>query len=247
MSKKVVNVTEVELGRQHSEEIQEIISVPPSWMLNWGIVFLLAVMILVLGLSALIKYPDIVKTRLKIKSSQLSEPVLADTSGVLLMILIQENEVVSKGQPLAYVGSSILKAPQAGQVIFDAYTGKGKYVKVNQPVFYINVNDTNYFGEMMILPEHISKVKEGQEVLIKLQLYPYEEYGPVHGKIASINATSYSDSFFVSKVVLTGNKDIQIDKRIQLRSGLSAQAEIITEETTLYNRLMSNIRKIFLR
>ncbi len=44
----------------HTEEIQDIISVPPSWLLRWGISIFFGVLALVVAASSLVSYPDVV-------------------------------------------------------------------------------------------------------------------------------------------------------------------------------------------
>ena len=53
---------------RHTDAMQDIITTVPSWILSWGIMLFGGVLILVISLSAIIKYPDIVKTQLKIES-----------------------------------------------------------------------------------------------------------------------------------------------------------------------------------
>ena len=41
----------------------------------------------------------------------------------------------------------------------------------------------SYFVEMLIPQYNFGKVKQGQDVLLKFQAYPFEQYGSVLGKI----------------------------------------------------------------
>jgi len=43
---------------RHSDEMQDIIAVPPSWILRWGVTLFIGVLVLIVALSAIIKYPD---------------------------------------------------------------------------------------------------------------------------------------------------------------------------------------------
>jgi len=54
---------------RHSEEIQDLISAPPSWMLKWGVTVFLVVLILLGGLSFYIRYPDIVRGAVVVRAS----------------------------------------------------------------------------------------------------------------------------------------------------------------------------------
>jgi HlyD family secretion protein len=61
-------------------------------------------------------------------------------------------------------------------------------------VFYVNPGNEAFFGEMTITQNNMGKVKEGQEVLVKLRSYPFEEYGMIRGKIKYIAEVPYKDS-----------------------------------------------------
>ncbi|WP_238326534.1 HlyD family secretion protein [Pedobacter heparinus] len=59
-----------------------------------------------ISLSALIKYPDIVKTQLKITSANAPKSVISKISGQLVKVTVQENQAVITDQPLAYIEST---------------------------------------------------------------------------------------------------------------------------------------------
>src|SRR3569832_2293694 len=90
----------------HTDEMQDIITAVPSWLLRWGITLFFAALILIIGLSALIRYPDIVNASLKINSPNSPKPVVAKVPGILVRLLVKENEMVNAGQPLGYIEST---------------------------------------------------------------------------------------------------------------------------------------------
>src|ERR1700761_2130830 len=51
---------------RHSDEIQDIITAVPSALLRWGTTIFIGVLFIIIILSAFIRYPDMVKTSLKI-------------------------------------------------------------------------------------------------------------------------------------------------------------------------------------
>jgi multidrug efflux pump subunit AcrA (membrane-fusion protein) len=93
-------------NRQHTEDIQDIISRPPSWLMRWGTVIFLGIILMMGGISALLSYPDIVKTQLKISSPNSPKPVISKISGKIVSILVTENKLVDSGQVLAYIEST---------------------------------------------------------------------------------------------------------------------------------------------
>ena len=43
-----------------SDEVQEIISAVPNWMIRWGITLIFGLIVMLIALSWFIKYPDII-------------------------------------------------------------------------------------------------------------------------------------------------------------------------------------------
>ena len=98
-----------------------------------------------------------------------------------------------------------MTASQSGRLSYAGIVHENQVCSVNQEIFYINPGNENFFGDMAIPQNSMGKVKEGQEVLIKLKGYPFEEYGMIRGKIKYIADVPYRDSVFISKVVLETN------------------------------------------
>jgi len=96
----------IEQTYRNSEEIQEIITAVPSWILRRGIFLILMVLLSIILLSAFIRYPDVVKTSLKINSLNSPKGAIAHQSGKLVKLLVQENEQVAAQQPLAFIEST---------------------------------------------------------------------------------------------------------------------------------------------
>lgn len=236
-----------EIEKRHTDEMQEIIGAPPSWLLRWGITVFFSILVLILGLSELIRYPDIVKTQLKIRSLNLPQPVAVKMPGKLIKLLVQNNQVVKEGQALAIVGSVndsvILTAPQSGKLSYGGIIHEGQKLSPNQSIFYITINNTDFFGEMLIPQGSMGKVKDGQEVMIKLQRYPYQEYGMLHGTIKYITQNASEDSGYVAEVDFKTKNLTDMHKPLELKQGIMADAEIITQNSSLFKRLAGNILK----
>jgi len=93
-------------AQKHTDEIQDIITAPPTWLLRWGVTLLFGFLVLLISLSAFIRYPDIVKTRLKINSYNSPKLIITKIPGKLVKILIHEKQMVTSGQTLAYLEST---------------------------------------------------------------------------------------------------------------------------------------------
>lgn len=90
----------------HHDEVNEIITAVPSWILRRGITIVFLLLVLILFLSAFIRYPDIVKTSLKVNSLNSPKPVIAHQQGKLVKILIKDGAHVNDKQPVAFIEST---------------------------------------------------------------------------------------------------------------------------------------------
>lgn len=86
----------------HSQEVHEILTRMPSWIIRWGITVLFLVVMVLLTLSWYIKYPDVVRTRVAIVTNEIPSGVMARTNGAL-NIQIAENEYVYEGDLLGFI------------------------------------------------------------------------------------------------------------------------------------------------
>lgn len=386
--------------QQYSEEIEDIISKPPAWLLRWGLSLFFGLLLLIFSLSAFIKYPDVIKTQLRISVVNAPGPIVSLVKGKLFKILRSENEHVVRGELLAFIesegnheqilllldklkrlqeqpyasgtfiesfeqpqsltlgelrlpyldfyqtyqtylsaGSSpvfmqrkmlqkelnlikkqqqklrfrlkrpeksdevekviqdlqaaqvelalininysikereiadldtkinaeraqfytrvnaliekterwkklyVLTATQTGKLVFAANIVENKIINANEEVFYIKTGKALFYGEMAIPQLNMGKVCLGQEVLVKLKSYPFEEYGMIRGKVASISEMTVKGGLFLSKVTfnVSGNT---LKKGIQLKEGMAADAEIMTEDSSLLHRLSRNVINI---
>jgi HlyD family secretion protein len=162
-------------------------------------------------------------------------------------IIVQKSVFVQalqtiKSQVQAWEFKYLLKAPVAGTVAFTGFFQENQEMKAGQSLFYVQPTNTAYFVEMLVPQYNFGKVKQGQDVLLKFQAYPYEQYGAVVGKIASIN-TAATDSGYLAKVLLPNGLRTNYKKVLQYRNGLFAQADIITENMRLLERFYYNIAK----
>jgi multidrug efflux pump subunit AcrA (membrane-fusion protein) len=134
----------------------------------------------------------------------------------------------------------VITSPSEGYLIYGGFLQVNQFVKSGDPLFYVDTNKDDYYGEMLIPQSTSSKVKEKQEVIIKVRSFPYQEYGYLKGKIDYISAIPLRDSVFLTKVSLMRADQ---DSVIKLKPGIIADAEIITEDKSIFYRIWSNLTK----
>jgi HlyD family secretion protein len=138
----------------------------------------------------------------------------------------------------------VISSPFAGKVGYVGILQENQNVTANQELFIVNPGDSNFFGEVQIPQYNMGKVNIGQRTLIKLRSYPFEEYGAINGKISLISDVALKDSIFFAKVDF--EKFTQKDPKhpVILKTGMVADAEIITREGSLLQRFLRTIIKV---
>ena len=86
-----------------SEEVQEILSNPPIWIVRWGITLIFAFTCILLTLSFIIKYPDFVTAKVIITTKEPTQRVIAHNQGQLQQLFIKNKDQVYKNQKLAII------------------------------------------------------------------------------------------------------------------------------------------------
>ncbi|HAT76119.1 MAG TPA: HlyD family secretion protein [Flavobacterium sp.] len=95
---------EIEL---RSEEVQEILTRVPHWMIRWGSVVVLFILLSLFFVSWMVKYPDIITTQIVITTNIPPEKLVARTSGKLEAILVKDRMNVTKNTPLAVIENAV--------------------------------------------------------------------------------------------------------------------------------------------
>ncbi|GGK10921.1 hemolysin [Yeosuana aromativorans] len=86
-----------------SEEVQDILTTVPHWMIRWGNVIFLALILLLLFLSWFVKYPDIIISEALITTQIPPQKEYAKITGKFNAILVKDNEKVNNNQVLAVI------------------------------------------------------------------------------------------------------------------------------------------------
>ena len=94
------NYNEIEL---RSEEVQDILTKIPHWIIRWGSLVVLVILLLLFLVSWMVKYPDIITTEITITTQIPPEKLVAKTSGKIQAILIDDKAIVNVNTPLAVI------------------------------------------------------------------------------------------------------------------------------------------------
>ncbi|BFM43213.1 HlyD family efflux transporter periplasmic adaptor subunit [Flavobacterium sp. CFS9] len=86
-----------------SEEVQDILTKVPHWMIRWGTVLIFVIIVMLFFVSWFIKYPDVVTTQIVITTNIPPEKIVSKSSGRIEAILVKDKSIVSKNSTLAVI------------------------------------------------------------------------------------------------------------------------------------------------
>lgn len=86
-----------------SEEVQEILTRVPHWLIRWGSVIILGILVMLLFVSWLIKYPDVVSSQIVITTNIPPQKLVAKTTGKIEVIFVKNKSAVAKNTALAVI------------------------------------------------------------------------------------------------------------------------------------------------
>lgn len=89
-----------------SEEVQDILTKVPNWMIRWGTVLIFGIIILLLFTSWFVRYPDVVSSEIIITTNIPPEKLTAKVNGKIQAILVKDKEAVKANTPLAVIENS---------------------------------------------------------------------------------------------------------------------------------------------
>jgi multidrug efflux pump subunit AcrA (membrane-fusion protein) len=86
-----------------SEEVQEILTKVPSWMIRYGNTLVFILILMLLFISWFIKYPDVITSQVMVTTSTPPEKLFARSTGQFEVFLASEGSEVEKNEVLAVI------------------------------------------------------------------------------------------------------------------------------------------------
>lgn len=168
------------------------------------------------------------------------------------LLEMKQNIISSKEKLLSLIKnwklSNLLVSPIDGTISFVKKWNEGQFINIGE--IFLTVVPKNYskvIGIVKVPQENFGKIKKGQKVNIKLNGYPYMEYGLLTGVIGYLSSVpeevtdQHSSSQYTAEVVFPNGMKTSYGKELRLIQKMNGTAEIITEERSLMMRLIDSI------
>lgn len=151
-----------------SEEVQDILTKVPHWMIRWGTVLIFTIIVLLFFVSWFVKYPDVVKTEIVITTNIPPEKIVSKSSGRIEAILVKNKMLVPKNSTLA-----IIENTANYKDIFRLKDIVDKYdINNSQKEFPFELLKNTQFGEVESAYAAFQKDYQAQE--LNKDLHPFQ-------------------------------------------------------------------------
>nr|WP_169337978.1 HlyD family efflux transporter periplasmic adaptor subunit [Proteiniphilum acetatigenes] len=140
-------------------------------------------------------------------------------------------------------------SPVEGELEYLGFWRDNSFVQSGQELFTVIPDRNNILGEVMIPSFGAGKVEAGQTANVKINNYPYDEYGLLKGVVKSVSritkkietANGTSDAYLVV-IDFPGGTTTNFGKFLPLDFESKGTAEIITKRKRLIERLFDNLK-----
>lgn len=143
----------------------------------------------------------------------------------------------------------LLYAPIAGELEYLGFWRNNSFVQAGQELFTIIPEKNSIIGEVVISSFGAGKVEAGQTANVKINNYPYDEYGLLKGVVKSVsrmtNKMKTQNGDVDAYLVLVSFPDGMVTNfgmTLPLDFESSGTAEIITKRKRLIERLFDNLK-----
>lgn len=140
-------------------------------------------------------------------------------------------------------------SPIEGRVEYLGFWRDNMFVQSAQELFTISPKNNNVIGELEISSFGAGKVEPGQTVNVKLNDYPYEEYGQIEGRVEYMSSLThenktkeYSGSSYLVMVSFPQGLKTNYEKKLTANSEYKGIASIVTKRRRLIQRLFDNLK-----
>lgn len=145
----------------------------------------------------------------------------------------------------------VFVSPIDGKVDFLNFIKTNDYIQSGQELFKIMPDNNQLIGQVNLPENGAGKVKIGQDVIIKLNNHPYNEYGSIKGKVKRISLTTNQQALsdnqnkinsYLVDVTLPFGLKTNYGVELNFHAEAKGTAEIITEDRRLIERFFDNLR-----
>jgi multidrug resistance efflux pump len=138
----------------------------------------------------------------------------------------------------------IIKAYSNGKIKYVQNLTENQFVKIDDPLFLIVPQQNTYLGITTIPSTNAGKLKVGQKVLVSLDSYSANDFGKISGVVSKVFSAPNQNTYTIQVAFKNGLMS-SLRKQIPFKPQMSGTANIITDNTSLTERLLKKLNLLY--
>lgn len=154
-----------------TEEVNEILTSTPKWILRWGISVIFILIVTGITLSYFIKYPDILTADITLTTLNPPVTLVSKNNGKLIHLLVKNNDIVKTNQTIAVIENT--GKYQDVLYLFEIGNALINQMKLSDTIPQVTVKDSLKVGELT--PNYLLVLKSIKELNIYRVINPFNK------------------------------------------------------------------------
>jgi hemolysin D len=196
-------------------------------------------------LSATLEQKREEENKTKVASQQQSQQLEIQLSQIQAKIAQSQTLVEASRTKLK---QRFIYSPVSGVVSNLKVRHDGEVVQPGQPIAEISPKDQPLILSTLLPNQEAGFVKLGMSVQVKLDAYPFQEYGIIPGKVIAISPDTETDhqrgQVYRVEVQIDQKYITKDGQRVPFKSGQTATAEIVTRQRRIADLLLDPIKQL---
>lgn len=134
-----------------------------------------------------------------------------------------------------------LRASTSGFLEYFEILDAGQLISSQDPMFIITPEAHQSIGRMSIPESNTAELQKGKLVRVKLNKYPFKDWGVLEGEVLSVTNVPIDGQYRV-KVGFPGGFVTTYGRKLAYTNQLEGKAEIILQERSFFDRIFTQIR-----
>jgi multidrug resistance efflux pump len=150
----------------------------------------------------------------------------------------------------AWEQENVLRAPVAGTVAWFRELRENQAVSAAEALVAVVPDGGGLVGRVTLSGMGAGKVEPGQRVIMRLDGFPYREYGTLSGTVARVSALGFQadartpEVTYLAEVTLTKGLVTSYGRTLAFRQEMTGEVDVVTEEMRLIERVFNKLRAL---
>ncbi|MEI6766224.1 MAG: HlyD family efflux transporter periplasmic adaptor subunit [Bacteroidota bacterium] len=158
---------------------------------------------------------------------------------------ISDNYEILLNQVSTWYQTYILKSPIDGKITFTKYWSANQDIKPGEVAFTIvPAGSAKIIGKTELPAAGAGKVREGQKVNVKIDNYPYMEYGMVSGLVGTLSLVP-NQKLYTVEIIFPDGLKTNYKRELPFGQQMEGSADIITDNLRLIERFFNPVKALW--